>query len=174
MYWYWPWVWTVSLWGSMVSSADIIVTEVERGDVEAAAELHSRAFDHAWSADELTALLAHRGTFGFVARKIGQPATSAVGFVLVRAAADEAEILTIAVDRAARRQGIGRLLMDNALQRLYAERVRRLFLEVDEGNQSARALYRRLRFEEAGRRPAYYLDAAGHRSNALVLRRDLR
>ncbi|WP_245319219.1 GNAT family N-acetyltransferase [Consotaella salsifontis] len=157
----------------MTAGDEIIVTAMEPGDADAAADLHARTFDHGWSADEMVSLLAQPGTFGFVARRIGQPRSEAVGFILARQAADEAEILTVAVDRSARGQGTGRLLMDNALQRLYAERIRHLFLEVDEGNGPARALYRRLRFEEVGRRKGYYTDAGGSHSNALVLRRAL-
>ncbi|MDM7979469.1 MAG: ribosomal-protein-alanine acetyltransferase, partial [Rhizobium sp.] len=34
--------------------------------------------------------------------------------------------------------------------------------------------YRKLGFEKAGERPAYYTDENGRRSSALVMRRDLR
>jgi ribosomal-protein-alanine N-acetyltransferase len=51
--------------------------------------------------------------------------------------------------------------------------VRALFLEVDEANAAARALYARFGFAEVGRRPAYYRTASGVKSTALVLRRAL-
>lgn len=174
MYWYLPWAWTLSFWGGILSSDEIVVAPMERGDVDDAAELHANAFARSWSGDELAALLAQDTTFGFVARRVGQGHTRPAGFVLARLAAGEAEILTIAVDRRHRRQGVGRLLMDNVLQRLHADRAEWLFLEVDEENASALALYRRLRFEEVGRRPAYYSDANGRRTSALVLKRTLR
>ncbi|MNT67897.1 ribosomal-protein-alanine N-acetyltransferase [compost metagenome] len=49
-----------------------------------------------------------------------------------------------------------------------------MFLEVDDGNEAALGLYRKLGFQKAGERPAYYTDASGRRSSALVMRRDLR
>lgn len=48
-----------------------------------------------------------------------------------------------------------------------------LFLEVDDGNQSALGLYRKLGFEKVGERPAYYTAPDGRRATALVLRRVL-
>ncbi|GGE21859.1 ribosomal-protein-alanine acetyltransferase [Aureimonas endophytica] len=175
MYWYLPWVWTMSFWDSLVGAGDpAVATELEMDDVDFAAELHSEAFDRPWSGDEFASLLATPGTFGFLARRVGSPGAAPVGVVLVRAAADEAEILTIAVSKRARGQGIGRMLMDQVLQRLHADRIASLFLEVDEENAPALALYGRLRFAEVGRRPAYYADANGRRTSALVLKRTLR
>ena len=78
------------------------------------------------------------------------------GFVLARLAAGEAEIFTVAVARAHRRQGIGWRLMDAVLRELHAQRAEALFLEVDEANLAALALYRRLGFHEVGKRPRYY------------------
>lgn len=175
MYWYLPWVWTMSFWDNLVGTGGpAVATPLESDDVDYAAELHSQAFDRPWSGDEFASLLSTPGTFGFLARRVGAPGTPPVGVVLVRQAADEAEILTIAVSKRARGQGIGRMLMDHVLQRLHSDRTASLFLEVDEENAAALALYGRLRFAEVGRRPAYYTDANGHRTSALVLKRKLR
>lgn len=110
-------------------------------------------------------LLSLPGHFGLLATPAGAPA----GFVLGRASAGEAEVLTIAVGPAARRGGLGRALM----RALMAEAARRgavdLFLEVSETNAPARALYAGLGAAEAGRRRRYYPDG----SDALVLRLDL-
>ena len=51
--------------------------------------------------------------------------------------------------------------------------VARLFLEVDEGNAPALALYRSRRFTEVGTRPGYYPMPDGKPAKALILRRDL-
>jgi ribosomal-protein-alanine N-acetyltransferase len=60
-------------------------------------------------------------------------------------------------------------LLDLNLRRLAGLGARTVFLEVDENNAPARALYRRAGFADVGRRKSYYQSGA----NALVLRRDL-
>ncbi|ENQ78575.1 ribosomal protein S18-alanine N-acetyltransferase [Brucella melitensis] len=141
-------------------------------DSHAIQRIHAVAFHHGWSSDDFRSLIAQDTIFGFIARPQGKP-NEACGFVLVRLVAGEAEILTIAVSRDVQRQGVGRMLMDGVLRHLYQERAETLFLEVDEANIAAQALYRRLGFQKVGDRPAYYETANG-RSAALILRRDLK
>lgn len=172
MYWYLPLAWTLSFWEGLLGPIGYVATPLTLDDLDDAAEIHSEAFTQAWSGDEFASLLAQGGTFGFVVRADHQP--KPVGVVLARLTVDEAEILTIAVDRSARGKGIGRLLMDNVLQYLHAERAASLFLEVEEGNTAALNLYRRLRFEDVGRRPAYYAGPDGTRRSALILKRNLK
>tara|TARA_R100001086_G_C11768375_1_gene240176 strand:- start:128 stop:652 length:525 start_codon:yes stop_codon:yes gene_type:complete len=174
MYWFLPWVWTVSFLEGLFGGQEVVAAPLSEGDIDAAAEIHSQAFDQAWTGDELAAILAQDGTFGVVARRIGLPDGPPLGFVLARNTEGEAEILTIAVAKRARGAGVGRLLMDEILQLLHAARAESLFLEVDEENTAARKLYGRLRFEEVGRRPAYYRHPEGHRTSALTLKRALR
>ncbi len=88
--------------------------------------------------------------------------------------AGEAEILTIAVSDKVARFGLGWRLMQAALREAKGRGGEAMFLEVDDGNQAALGLYRKLGFEKAGERPAYYTDENGRRSSALVMRRDLR
>jgi [ribosomal protein S18]-alanine N-acetyltransferase len=91
------------------------------------------------------------------------------GFVLARAAAGEAEILTLAVVPAARRQGVGSALLAGAMAAACARGAAEMFLEVAASNAAAHALYAGLGFTEVGRRPRYYADGA----DAFVLRRTL-
>jgi ribosomal-protein-alanine N-acetyltransferase len=84
-------------------------------------------------------------------------------------AAGEAEILSIAIAPKQRGRGLSRPLLDLNLRRLAGLGARTVFLEVDENNAPARALYRRAGFADVGRRKSYYQSGA----NALVLRRDL-
>ncbi len=143
-------------------------------DVTALPAIHEEDFVRPWTESEFAALLEQDTVFGFAAREVGNPHAGIVGFVLARLAAGEAEILTVAVSRDRRRQGIGWQLMDAVLRELHAQRAEALFLEVDETNQPAIALYRRLGFGQVGHRPNYYRSPERGPTGALVMRRDLR
>ncbi len=132
-------------------------------DAPALAALHEAAFPpgEAWGPDAIRMMLEMPGAFGL--HLPGQ------GFVLARVAADEAEILTLAVVPAARRAGHGGALLGAATAGALARGAGAMFLEVSERNAAARALYAAAGFEEAGRRRRYYSDG----SDALVLRRVL-
>jgi ribosomal-protein-alanine N-acetyltransferase len=143
-------------------------------DSAALACIHREDFAPPWEEGDFQGMLGEDVMFGYKAVEAGNPRAGAAGFVLARSMAGEAEIITIAVARAHRRRGLGRLLMDAVLRQLHGARAEALFLEVDEGNVGAVALYRRLGFREVGKRSAYYRSAAGIPSNALVMRRDLR
>jgi ribosomal-protein-alanine N-acetyltransferase len=146
-----------------------VLSEARPGDAAAIAALHGASFHRGWSDGEIENLLidrnvlAHRATVG----------DSLAGFILSRLVAGEAEILSIAVAPARRRQGLSGRLLDLHLRRLAGLGTRTVFLEVDEDNVPARRLYARAGFREVGRRDAYYQDRPGESAAALVLRRDL-
>ena len=137
------------------------IRPVTRADLQAMAELHASAFPPAerWGATAISAMLGLEGAFGLVA---GAPD----GFILARAVAGEAEILTLAVAPEARRHGLGARLLEAALAGAAERGAACLFLEVSEANSPARSLYARAGAEEIGRRRRYYADG----SDALVLR----
>jgi ribosomal-protein-alanine N-acetyltransferase len=143
-------------------------------DSPALSDLHQEDFVRPWTEAEFSALLEQETVFGYAARETGQGAMAPAGFVLARLAAGEGEILTVAVARSHRRQGIGWQLMDAVLRELHAQRAEALFLEVDETNLPAIALYRRLGFRQVGQRPNYYRSPEHGPTGALVMRRDLR
>ena len=95
------------------------------------------------------------------------------GFALARQILDEAEILMVAVDPDAQRKGHGTTLMNSLLKRLTNAGVATVFLEVEEGNHPARALYAKLGFAQTGRRKGYYRRADGTRADALLLSKTL-
>lgn len=142
-------------------------------DTDCAAELHAICFPVAWNSEDFSSLLSQDTTFGFVARRTGGRRNDLPdGLVLARLAAGEAEILTLAVAPARRRSGLGRQLMESVLRRLHAERAEALFLEVEENNRPALALYRRLGFRQVGQRPGYYNHFGG--GGAIIMRLDVR
>jgi ribosomal-protein-alanine N-acetyltransferase len=146
------------------------IVDARASDAAALAALHGRAFAHGWSESEFERLLVDKAVVAHVARA-GNSKIPA-GFMLSRRAADEAEILTVAVAPAARGRGIARALLARHLGRLAALGIARVFLEVDDGNRPALKLYGRAGFLQVGQRAGYYARAEGART-ALTLRRDL-
>jgi ribosomal-protein-alanine N-acetyltransferase len=147
---------------------------LETTDAGIAATLHRARFPQPWNDGEFHSLLSQQPVYGFLALKEGVLGRMAGGFVLGRAVAGEAEILTIGVDQRFERAGLGWRLMQAALLEARMRGAENIFLEVDETNVAARRLYDKLGFAKAGERKAYYAAADGSRSTALVLRRDLR
>jgi len=81
-----------------------------------------------------------------------------LGMIVAWLLVDEAHIATIATHPDVRRQGIASRLLIFALQTMQSEGAQTSVLEVRESNQGAQEMYRKLGFEEAGRRPRYYKD----------------
>lgn len=81
------------------------------------------------------------------------------GFLLAEAAAGELHILTVAVEPAKQRRGIGAALLAATLDAGRAEGLERALLELRASNDAAEALYRRHGFVVVGRRPRYYRNA---------------
>lgn len=131
------------------------------------AALHERAFARPWSTVEFETLLAERNVFadGLFIRHDREPD----GFVLSRVAADEAEVLSVALTPVVRGRGHARALLAHHFEQLSRAGVRTVHLEVEESNAPALALYRRLGFREVGRRPAYFAKRDGSRACALIL-----
>ena len=82
--------------------------------------------------------------------------TRLLGFVILRLAGPEGEVYNIAVAPEIRGRGIGRRLLQSALDRAERKGTRLVFLEVREGNLPAQALYRSLGFRPVGLRKKYY------------------
>lgn len=152
--------------------AEFEVVAMQGAHCMEAAEIHAAAFSRAWSAEEIDSLLTQTNVRGFAALA-HSPRGQVAGFALTRSAADEAEVLTVAVRRHLRNRGVGWRLLLAAIGQARLDGAEKLFLEVDETNASAIALYRRLGFVEVARRGAYYRDARGQPSAALVMRLDL-
>jgi len=87
------------------------------------------------------------------------------GFALGRRAADEAEILALAVAEPERRRGLGRALVAALLDDLWNAGASRVWLEVRGSNVAAQKLYAAFGFAASGRRTRYYSDG----EDALVL-----
>jgi [ribosomal protein S18]-alanine N-acetyltransferase len=133
---------------------------------EAMAALHAACFTtpRPWSAAEFAALANDPLCFGIV---------ESDGFLIGRVVADEAEILTLAVDVTARRRGIGARLVQGFLAEARSRDATTAFLEVAANNLAAISVYFWAGFAETGRRKRYYAQPDGVKVDALLLSRAL-
>lgn len=128
------------------------------------ARLHGLSFvvPRPWSEAEIAGLLASPLCFVL---------TRDQGFLIGRVVAGEAEVLTLAVDPAARRRGVAAGLVAGFLAEARARGAEVAFLEVAADNAAARELYAAAGFAEAGRRRGYYHGTDGRAVDALILSR---
>lgn len=99
--------------------------------------------------------------------------TSGRAFALGRVIADEAELLTIAVDPEARGGGLGRACLAAFEKDAATRGAARAFLEVSRDNTAARALYASAGFREDGVRRGYYRAADGTSADAILMSKPL-
>ena len=125
-------------------------------DLDRAAALHAAAFvplgERGWTRQDLAGLLASPGVAGLLLVEAGMD----IGVALWRIAADQAELLTIAIRADCRRAGAGHKLLAAAIDGARVAGARTLFLEVGADNPAARVLYERMGFRTVGERAAYY------------------
>jgi ribosomal-protein-alanine N-acetyltransferase len=80
------------------------------------------------------------------------------GYMVTCIRGEQAELVSVAVDRAARRMGAASALMESTLRRLRRRGTARIGLMVRADNDKARAFYDRYGFEKGRRVPRYYED----------------
>lgn len=148
------------------------IAPLDAGHARDVARLHGEGgFSRGWDTSECAALLTERA---IVAEGVLLgPDEMLGGFILLRRAGDEAEVLSIVIAPSSRRQGQGQALLKAGLARLAGLGTRSVFLEVAQSNEAAIGLYRGLDFREVGQRHGYYPMADGTRATALVMRCDL-
>jgi ribosomal-protein-alanine N-acetyltransferase len=137
---------------------DVRAQRLERdgadADIDAIVVLEAESFTNPWSRDTLVWELRNSDvTRVYVLR---DDADRVVAFCLCWVIFDELHINTLAVSPAARQQGLGSMLMRFAMEDAAAAGATRATLEVRASNEAALALYRRLGFVIAARRPGYY------------------
>jgi len=148
-----------------------VIRPLRPDKAEDCARVHAEGFAHPWSSQEVAELIAAASTLAAAAL---DPTNGRLrGFVLSRLAADEAEILTIAVEVASRGKGVGQALLGEALRQASNGGAKAMFLEVGKDNAPALALYERFRFVKVGERAGYYRRNDGTRAAAVIMRKAL-
>lgn len=122
-------------------------------DLEAVLEIESASFSRPWTRRHFIDEMA--SPFGYPTVALAADATVA-GYLCLKQVLDEAEILDVAVSSSLRGRGIGRILVESAVEEARSRGAVTVGLEVRVGNYEAITLYARLGFREIGRRKQYY------------------
>ena len=137
----------------MGASSEITVRQMAAADITAAQSILKQSPQASmWSQETLLEIAIQRDAL--VAELDG----SIAGILFGRVAADEYEILNLAVAQSFRRRGVATRLLWAALDNAYSEGARQFYLEVRASNEGAIAFYSQLGFHVCGRRTDYYSD----------------
>ena len=146
----------------------ITIDAAREEDIDAIAVIEREAFSDPWSARSFREALEHPAVYFGCARS---GADGVQGYVVAWFIADEGEIANLAVASSGRGTGIGKALLDAALEEAGRRGAGAVYLEVRDSNERARRLYHSRAFEEVGRRRQYYRRPV---EDAIVLRRTLK
>jgi len=91
---------------------------------------------------------------------ISAPTSPIVAYLAAHRVDSDWELQYIVVAKESRRCGIGERLLSELVEHVRSVQGREVFLEVRESNLDARALYRKMGFDEIDRRKGYYPDTA--------------
>lgn len=126
------------------------IRPAELTDIPAVHAIEQKVFADPWSTQDF------RDCVTFAQFLVAEADGQVAGYVVALEAADEGEILNLAVAEGGRRRGLGRALVQAMVASLQDRGVRQVFLEVRDSNAPARALYAAFGFKEVGRRKGYY------------------
>ena len=160
----------------MIGSAEALAVRLVPGestDLDSVMDVMASAFDpgfgEGWTRSQCAGILPLSGVVLMLAR---DDEGAIKGFSLLRTVADEAELLLLAVTPSVQRRGVGAALLEHFIDHGRRSGVRRLHLEVRDGNPAV-AMYQAFGFKAEGRRPKYYSGQDGSQHDALTMAREL-
>lgn len=148
---------------------EVVVRRATPRDARIMAVLHASSFAKPWDETAMAQFAGGPDMVCLIASTVDSEGGSPAGLLVARRAADEAELLTLAVAPHCRRAGLGKALLERAVTMLRQAGAKQLFLEVGEGNQAALGLYRSLGAKPVGRRAHYYENGANAAIFSLAL-----
>lgn len=128
------------------------VVRLDQTDLPAVADLEAACFAEPWSLRQIQTGFSQPS--GCILGVRGDQ--TLVGYISLVILPPEMEILNIAVLPGCRAQGVGKALVQAALEQARVHQVHSCFLEVDESNAPALGLYEKFNFCPTGRRRGYY------------------
>lgn len=139
---------------------------MQTADIDDVLALEETVYPYPWSRANFVDSLAS----GYQAWVLRDPGGDLMGYFLIMAIVDEAHLLNVAVSAERQGQGLGRLLLNQAVACSRGLGLESVLLEVRPSNTRALAIYQRYGFHEIGRRKAYYPAANQQREDAIVMR----
>jgi [ribosomal protein S18]-alanine N-acetyltransferase len=132
---------------------EIVICPMTASDLDQVLAIEVASYPRPWHTPHFLDELAAGHSFPLVA--LDQEGNVA-GYICPMSLLDEGHILNVAVRNDCRGRGVGRLLVERAVDECRARGAETVSLEVRPSNSAAIALYRSLGFREAGRRKKYY------------------
>lgn len=142
---------------------------VGRAHAKVLSQLHHACFAKGWSHLEFESFFERAGVFAAIAYQGGVP----VGFVLCWLIEDQCDLLSMGVLEGNRRDGVGLMLLDHALDTARHMGGTYMVLEVNAQNSAAQTLYEAQGFEAFATRKGYYTGADGKPVDAVCMRKPL-
>ena len=153
-----------------MGEGDYRIRSVGREHAKSLADLHKRCFAKGWSHLEFESFFDRAGVFAAIAyHKEHGP----VGFVLCWVIEDQCDILSMGVLSDFRRDGVGVMLLADAMDNAATLKAKHMMLEVNANNTAAQTLYETHGFEKFSTRKNYYSNADGTRADAICMRKPL-
>ena len=149
------------------------IREVRPLDLEGIAQMErSSSFSPGWTLRQFEEEMGLERSCFLIAEDKGPDGESsgggAVGFIVWRLRAPEAELLDVGVDPDFRHQGIGAQLLREGTEVLRVRGARKFLLEVHEKNRAALRLYESAGFRVVGSRRGFY-NGLGRKGSALLM-----
>jgi ribosomal-protein-alanine N-acetyltransferase len=153
-----------------MNTAEYHIHPVGRSHAKTLSELHKACFAKGWGYLEFESFFERAGVFAAIAYHANhQP----VGFVLCWVIEDQCDLLSMGVLSDYRRDGVGLMLLDYAVENAASLGVKHLMLEVNINNAAAQTLYEAQGFEKFSVRKDYYSNADGTHADAICMRKAL-
>ncbi|HIW21195.1 MAG TPA: ribosomal protein S18-alanine N-acetyltransferase [Candidatus Dorea intestinavium] len=142
------------------------VLKVTKKDLKEIQEMEKEIFSDSWSLKSLESSLEQENSLFLCVKEKG----AILGYVIFYVAADEGEIIRIAVKKDRRREGIGQRMLLKIEDYCEKKGINTLYLEVREGNASAFSFYLESGFINSGLRKDYYENP---KEDAILMKREL-
>ena len=140
----------------------IRIRSMQASDIDAVCAIEQQVQFHPWTTSQFAdSVQRYQST---IVERDGE----ILGFCILQKVLDEANLLLMAIDPKCHGQGLGTLLLNDAIERLGAGCVQ-IFLEVRESNQAAIALYEKVGFHQIDLRKNYYPKPDGGREHAIIM-----